>query len=197
MTALILFLKKWIFYALGFTVVLMLVFIKGCNHGKKLVKCPTITTTTVVVHDTVVHSIVDSFPYYIQGETKTIYVDVPANVDTAFILREYFATHEFNRIWQDSLVEVTLKDFISQNKPVDNVFNYKIKRPQQITYTTVDNSILFNKYLYVGGSVPINDVKMSGLGLFAAFPTFLIGGQYIPASKGFTVTGAFKLIKFK
>lgn len=199
MTTLIAFIKKWIFYALGFMILLMLVFIKGCNHGKTLVKCPTITTNTVIKHDTIIHNIVDTFPYYIVGATKIEYRTdtVYKNIDTIAVVRDYFSTHITDNRFQDSLVQVDLKTYISENQLKHSVFKYKILRDQSVTYTTVDNSVNYSKYLYVGGSIPVKDVKYTNFSLFYAFPAGLVAAGYNPYLKSIQVTGGFKLIKFK
>jgi hypothetical protein len=199
MTALILFIKKWIFYALGFMIILMLVFIKGCNHGKTLVHCPIITTNTVIKHDTIIHNIVDSFPYYIQGKTKIVYQTdtIYKNIDTIAVVRDYFSTHITDNRFQDSLVQVDLKTYISENQLKHSVFKYKILRDQSITYTNVDNSTNYSKYLYIYGSAPVINVKYYDVGLFYAFQSGLIGLGYNPYLKSVQVTGGFKLIKFK
>jgi len=197
MTAIIAFLKKWILYAIGLIFIILIVFIKGCSYGKSRVVCPTIITGTTLKVDTVTHYVYNIWPWYVQGEKEVIEVPIPTVVDTAFILRDYFAKHVFNREWKDSLLAVQMIDTISRNKPVGNAFSYKILRPQSITYTTVDNSVHYAKYLYVGGSIPVNDIKYADFGLFYAFPAGLVGAGYNPALKSVQVTGALKLFKFK
>jgi hypothetical protein len=178
--------------------VLSMAFIKGCQYGKQQVHCPDITTETIYVHDTVTHRIVDRFPYYI-SHTDTIIelVQYPAKIDTAEILKDYFATHVIDRYWQDSLIRVDLKDYITQNKPGKNVFKYNILRPQTITHTTVDNSVTYNSYLYVGGSVPINKFDYSSIDLIVAFPKWVVGAGYMPGQNSFAIKGGVKLFQFK
>jgi len=199
MTALILFIKKWIFYALGFMVLLMLVFIKGCNHGKTLVKCPVIVTGITAKVDTVTHYIYNIWPWYISGEDSIVYKHdtIQAKVDTLAILRDYYALHFSKKQWRDSLLEVNLDMMITENKFYPQEFGYKILRPQTIINNSVDNSTNYSKYLYIGGSVPVKDVKYTNFSLFYAFPAGLVGAGYNPYLKSIQVTGAIKLIKFK
>jgi hypothetical protein len=149
--------KKYIIIIVAFISLIAITYISGCQRGKKLKQCPQITSETVYIHDTVTHFIYDIYPAYIEGKEKIIYIDVPAKVDTALILKEYFAQHIFNRKWQDSLLAVNLVDTISQNKPVGNLFSYKILRPQTIVTNTIDNSVHYTKYLTFGLDLPISN----------------------------------------
>ena len=80
--------------------VMFVCFVSGCNYHKKRFKCPEITTNTIIIHDTLIHEIVDSFPYYVQNWDTIIYTDtIIQPVDTAEILRDYFALHVYNRHW--------------------------------------------------------------------------------------------------
>lgn len=181
-------------------------FIGGCQYGKSGIKCPEITTTTVYKIDTVVKTIVDRYPYYIIGKDSIIHDTIPRIVDTALILKDYFDTHVYNRNWNDSLINVDIKDFISENKPMHNVFSYTIKRPQQIIYNTVDNSVSYSRSIYMGLNVPIRhdpnytlpvDVMNVGIEGFYTFKTGYVGLEYVPEVKGINIKLGAKVIKFK
>jgi len=199
MTELINFLKKWCFYALGASIILMLVFIKGCSYGKSHKICAEIVTHTVILRDTITHRIIDKVPYYIQGKTQIVYKTdtIFKNIDTIAVVRDYFSTHITDNVFQDSLLQVFLTTYISQNELKHSIFKYKILRPQEITTVTQDNSTNYSKYLYAGGSVPVNDLKYASVSLFYASQRALIGCGYVPALKGLQVTGAIKLFSFK
>jgi hypothetical protein len=181
-------------------------FIGGCQYGKSRKICPQITSDTVLVHDTITRTIVDRYPYYILGNDSIIYDTIPRIIDTAAILKDYYATHIYNRNWNDSLINVDIQDYVSENKPIHNVFSYTIKRPQQIIYNTEDNSITYDRFIYVGLSVPIRkdpnytipvDVMMVGIEGFYTFKTGYVGLEYIPEVKGINIKAGTKLFKFK
>jgi hypothetical protein len=207
MTNIIAFLKKWIFYLLGLTVLLLLVFMKGCSYGKTRVKIPTFTTNTVTVHDTVIHEITDTFPYFIQGKTQIIYRTDTfyIKVDTPAVVKDYFSTHVTDNRFQDSLVIVDLKTYISENELKHSVFRYKILRDQSITYTNVDNSTDYARYVYLGASLPVYPAKVNGIsninfvslnGLYA-FKKGYVELNYQPYTKIFTLGTGIKLFQFK
>jgi len=171
-------------------------FIVGCQYGKSRVKCPTITHDTTYIHDTVTHVIIDTFPYYIQGKDSIIYQDVPQNVDTALILKDYYAKHIYPRKWENDTLKVVLSDTISQNKSIGNLFTYKIKTPFITTINNIDNSVTYDKYVYIGGSSDLH--KRVSLEATFAGPKSLLGVGYSITSPNYIeARAAFTLFKFK
>jgi hypothetical protein len=171
-------------------------FVGGCQYGKSRVHIPPVTNTVVIKPDTVVHHIYDIWPWYVQGKDTTIYRDSIIPVDTAAILKDYYALHTYNRMWQDSLLQVNLTDVITENKSIDNIFDYKLLKPFTTNITNVDNSITYNKYIYVGLDVPIKSVKNSSFEIWHAFPKGYFGLGYGPYD-GFSIKGGVSIIKFK
>jgi hypothetical protein len=173
-------------------------FIGGCSWHKKYRPCPEVFTHTVILHDTVIHHIKDTVPYYIVRRDSIVYRDtVFQDIDTAAILRNFYALHYYTRTWEDSLLFAKSEDAISQNEFVDNKFSYKILRPQSITYTTVDNSISYSKYLYAGVSIPIKDIKYADLSLSYAFRRGFVGVGYSPMQNGFSLKTGLTIIKIR
>lgn len=178
-------------------------FVSGCNYHKKRFKCPEITTNTVIIHDTLIHQIVDTFPYYISHTDTVIYTEtVIQPVDTAAILRDYFAVHIYDRDWlgmegNDSILTVSIKDSISQNRSIGNEFTYRILRPQTITNTTQDNSIHYNSYLYGGLDLPLPNLEYASVDVLYAFSRGYLGFGYIPLQKGLSIKGGVKIAKFQ
>jgi hypothetical protein len=190
--------QKYIYGILAFLCVLLIVFMKGCSYGRDHKKCPEVITNTIVVHDTVTHEIVSTYPHYINHTDTIIYVDtVLQKVDTLKILADYFSLHVSDNRWSDSLLTVDLKTYISENKLKNSVFKYKITRPQTLITNLVDNSIHYNKYLYAGGSIPVKDIRYAAFSGFYAFSRGLIGLGYNPYLKSVNVTGAIKIAKLK
>lgn len=199
--------KTYLIIVAVIIVALFSAYIGGCQHGKKL--CTTdIVTNTVIVHDTLIHQIVDTFPYYIQGEERIIYRDTGTYhvVDTAYILRDYFATHITDNIFQDSLLKVDLQMHISENQLMHSVFKYRILRPQEIINTTVDKSVHYYRYVYFGTGLPvypfksnnnisnINYIQLEGI---YAFPKGYVRAGWQPYTKQFNLSAGVKIFKFR
>jgi hypothetical protein len=180
-------------------IMFLLTFMKGCQYGKAHKICPQIETKTVIKHDTIDHYIPNYVPWYIAGKDTTIYKDklIPAKVDTQAILKDYFAQHIYDRFWRDSLIQVDLKDMITQNNAYPQKFSYKILRPQTIINNTQDNSVHYASYLYLGGSVPINKFDYSSIDLTLALPKWSAGLGYMPGHNTFVIKGAIKIVAFK
>ncbi len=190
--------QKYIYYILAFLFFMLIVFMKGCQYGKQHKKCPEIITNTVIIHDTVTHEIVSTYPHYINHTDTIIYIDtVLQDVDTAAILKDYFATHISDNRWQDSLVIVDLKTYISENKLKNSIFNYRILRPQTITVNTVDNSIHYNKYLLLGLNVPLKDKNYETIECTFVAPKWYAGAGYMPNIKSFTAKAGINILRFK
>jgi hypothetical protein len=176
-------------------------FIVGWKTHSKYRPCPTITSDTILIHDTITHTIVDSFPYYVATLDTIFFPDtILQSIDTAKILKNYFATFIYNREWKDSLVNVTIEDYISQNRPIHNNFSYKILRPQTIINNNIDNSITYNRYFQVGISDQINDYKNLSLNAQFIMPKWYVEYEYIPNINTHTIgvgVTVFKLRKVK
>jgi hypothetical protein len=193
-------LKKNLAFILGgiFLFCMVACFVSGCRYHKNRHPCPepTIVTNTVILHDTVTHTITQD--HYIQNTDTIIYTDtIIQPVDTAAILRDFFALHVYSRNWTDSLLTVDLRDTVTQNKFLQNEFKYRILRPQTIINTTVDQSIHYNKYIYIGATVPIKDLRYAEFDVLGAFKGFYIGTGYIPQLKSLSFKGGLTLFKFK
>lgn len=194
--------KNLAFILCGLAIFIMaLCFVSGCNYHKNHFKCPEITTNTVILHDTIIHQVIDTFPFYIVKRDTIIYTDVIIQpVDTAAILQNYFALHVYDRKWygldsltKDSLLYVNIHDTITQNRSIGNKFQYKILRPQTITYNSIDNSVLYAKYLYAGLDIPFYNAEFSELSLLFAFKRGYIGAGYAPMARGFSLKTGVKL----
>jgi hypothetical protein len=189
---------KWVKYALVglFLCVLAGFWFWGYKSYPKLKPCPQIVSNTVILHDTIIHRIVDTVPYYIVRRDSIIYRDIIfKDIDTAAILRNFYAIHYFTRTWEDSLLSAKSEDAISQNEFVDNKFTYRILRTQSITYTTVDNSVVYNKYILLGLNVPIQDYQSAQIEAIFVMPKFYLGAGF--GTKGLSVKAGGTLFKLK
>ena len=69
---------------------------------------------------------------YIPGPIQTIETTIPAQVDTAAILKEFYAKHIYKQTLGDSALSVDLTWIIFKNSLDSLGFKYKILRPTQI-----------------------------------------------------------------
>jgi hypothetical protein len=161
---------------------------------------PDVVIDTITEYDTIEHHIISQVPYYIvkvdtilKSDTIIIHDTIQTIDATAAIIQAYFSVYNYKRVWEDSLLKVTLSDVVSQNKILDSDFSYKIMKPQ----TIINNTISYSRYLYLGGTVNIPEAKGSSLGVFFASKRMLIGSGYIPYQKGVSLTGSFTIGKFR
>lgn len=167
----------------------------GYSTYPKLRPCPEASVDTVYVWDTVTYLIPDTIPYYIIKHDTIYYTDtIPADVDTAAILRQFYAEHTYTRTWQDSLLSVTLKDVISQNTPVSNVFTYKILRPQTVI-TNVTNNYSYGRYITLGADIPLRDLKYVNLEALYITPRWYAGVGYNAGLKSPTIKVGAPILK--
>lgn len=172
----------------------------GAWGGYHLKKCPAISTNTVHVYDTVLKEIpVVKNHYLIKFDTIVYEKNVPVlltKADTLKILSDFYAQYFYTRNYSDSLLDVTQRDMVSQNKISAVSFKYKYKGATTIVNNSVDNSIHYNKYIYLGMSTLLKDPKYTFLNLTYAGPKWDIGVGYNP-TYGFQVQAGIKLFNFK
>lgn len=198
--------KNWIIIVLSL-IILTGVFFLGYSrypvwHKQEVAKCD-----TIILHDTVIHTIIDSFPYYKLRVDSIKYKDpkwmdsvIAANIKDTLGLEsffnDYYALHYYNRSWNDTLIEISIGDLITENKPTHNNFSYRFLKPIEVhTTTTIVNN--YSKYIYLAGSVSLPDSKYSNFGLYGAFPKTIFGLSYMPFNPGVMATIGIKIIKIK
>ena len=179
---------------------ILLLFAVGFFAGYKVYptmhKCPQMTQDTLYVYDTTTYVIPDTIPYYIIKYDSIIYRDtVFKDVDTAAILKDYYAEHYYTRYWSDTLLLVTQHDVLSQNKFLESEFTYKLLKPRQIIFNT-NYVTIYSRYLYFDIELPFKDFKYSTTGMTYAFPTGQAGVGYNWGLKSLTVKGGIKIKKW-
>ena len=186
--------KAWT-YAV-FALILIGIFYFGYRIHARFNPCPEIKTDTVYVIDTVERTIVDRIPYYIQRTDSVIFRDtVFKNVDTLAILRDYFAIHYFTRIWEDSLLKVTIDDAVTENELIHNIFRYQILRPQQVIENIL-NMAPRTRTIYAGLDLPIAEPKYLEVEAIVAWPRLYFGAGYSPGMKSLTIKAGTKIFNF-
>ena len=162
----------------GMVLLLLLCEYVGYTIYPKVHPCPEHTSDTLYVYDTVEHHIIDTVPYYIVKTDTVIYRDtVFKDVDTAEILKDYFALHVYERLWLDSTLKVTLLDTISQNKPQGNTFTYQLLKPQT-NVTNVTNIYNYTRYITAGLDIPLKDFSYVNLEILYVSPKWYGGVGY-------------------
>lgn len=195
---------KTILSAVIAAVLLALSFMGGCQYHLKTNPLAEASHDTTWIYDTMPHQMPTVPPGYIIKHDSIKYRDqkwmdsvlLASKIDTAAILANYFMLNYYTREWEDSLLYAKSEDVITENKFVDNVFTYKIKRPQTVINNVVNNTN-YSSYLYTGFSLLTSDYKYSSFNVYFANKNILAGFGYIPYSKGVNVTLGLKLIKFK
>jgi hypothetical protein len=158
---------------------------------------PEVVTDTIIKVDTVEYTIRDTVPWYVVLKDTIFLRDtIPKIVDTAAILRDYYALHSYYRVWEDSLLRVELNDVISENKSVDSWFMYEILRAQTIINKS-EISYSYTRYLYAGLTLPFMDAKYTDLHLLYAFSKGYIGAGYMAYLRSPTVSIGVTIAKFK
>ena len=96
------------------------------------------TTNTVTVHD-----------------TSYIPQPIPARVDTAEIMKDYFAIRsEIDSMHQDSSYNAVLHLKISQNHVIERLFSLQNIRPKEYITTTIDKPLPpLKRKIFIGGNV--------------------------------------------
>lgn len=175
------------------TIVIIFSFTVGYQTYPKW-NTPDVVNDTIWKVDTVEHTIVDTFPWFVTKRDTVIYRDtVPADIDTSAIIKEYLSVRYYTRQWQDSSVIITVDDAVSENRLIDQSLRYEITRPQSIINVT-ENKYSYSRYLYAGLQT---DMKTASVSLFYADKRALYGLGYDPFNKRINLTTGIKIGKFK
>ena len=173
-------------------------FIGGCQYGKAHKQCPVIRVDTLIKIDTITHIIHDKYPEYIMVHDTVFQTGyIAEKIDTQAILKDYYSVHVYGRHWEDSLIVVDVQDRISQNMPISNSFSYKILRPEISINNSVDNTTTYNRYVSVGLTVPVSDIKYSELKMLFNTDKWYAGIGYMSQINSFTIHGGVTILKFK
>jgi hypothetical protein len=138
---------------------------RSCS-GNKTIPEPKIITETVIEWDTVV---VEKIQYVPKWRTKvtTIHDTVLVDVDTAFILNDYYSTYAYtDTLDLDSLGNIVINDTISKNSILFRDVQPNIFIP---TITVTNTSYIYQREFFGGisvGSTPTAIQNINGELLF-------------------------------
>jgi hypothetical protein len=164
-------------------ILIVLLLLQGWYYRNSTPVEPTIITKIETKWDTITIQSLEYVPKLVDRvitKYETVYkVDsIPVNVevDTAGILKEYFAKNVYvDKIVLDTFGSVTLIDTISQNKIYSRKYTSDILPPPN----TITNNIYINdKGFYAGGSLGINQKMLHS-----------ISGEILYKTKNSTIFG--------
>jgi len=117
--------------------VVIIILMKEC---KRCPTCPEPTTTVIHTRDTVWDTIRLTSVVYKPLPKETIWVEVPADIDTNEILKRYYAKLYYEDILKDDTsAYIFIKDTITQNSIYTREWEFINRRPTIINTTTTIN----------------------------------------------------------
>jgi hypothetical protein len=164
-------------------ILIVLLLLQGWYYRNSTPVEPTIITKIETKWDTITIQSLEYVPKLVDKvitKYETVYkvdsVLVNVEVDTANILKEYFAKNVYvDKIVLDTFGSVTLIDTISQNK----IYSRKYTSDILIPTNTITNNIYINdKGFYAGGSLGINQKMLHS-----------ISGEILYKTKNSTIFG--------
>jgi hypothetical protein len=126
-------------------------------------------------------------------ETHT--VEIPAQVDTLAILKDYFSTHHYEQEFKNEDLRGTVSSTISQNRILNQKLDYKWLKPISTTETTEKTTVISPRGFYGGAFVNANSLRV-GIGPQISYLTrkeILISAGYDLLQKSIHVGTQFKL----
>lgn len=188
-----------------FVLLLAGVFFGGYKYHSLRNPCAENRRDTLYIYDTGKKVIRDTVPWYTVRKDSIKYRDqkwmdsvIAANrVDTSAILADYYAIHYYSREWfdPDSTIKVMAEDAISENEIIDNVFSFRLLKPQ--TVNIINNTSVYSRYVTAGLDIPFGDKR--GVEIEAAYvmPKYYIGAGYVPRDKSISIKAGVVLWKLK
>lgn len=187
---------KGVFSAIAALLVIALCLVSGYKYHAYTHPVTT-TTDTIMVYDTITHVIpVTEYVYKVDTVYYPEIVEIPADVDTALILRDYFAIYAYERSWSDSTVFVNFSDTLSRNRIIgSSLLSYKLLKPQTtiINKTEITN---YSSYLNIHASSDFG-VQYPEIGISFVGRRYSVGAEYAIRQEAFKLSLGYNIIKFK
>lgn len=175
--------------------ILVTIFLLGISVGKNL-QNPTVTNVTKVDTifriDTTIYTIVNKPTQVIK---EIVYKSLPVVVDTQAILKDYYAYHPVQRIWNNDSIVICLNDTLTQNKVLNSEISYSYKVPC-ITIIK-ENTITIQPKSFVSLDIIATQKNDLGFCLNYNFPNHSYGIYYDPFIHNVGFKLGFKLFNVK
>ena len=168
----------------------VILLMRSCD-GKSSPVEPTVITKVEVKYDTIVKIVPEYVPKWykkIEYSVDTLLVEKP--IDTAAILKDYFATYVYEDVQKLDSLTLTIKDSVSQNKIASRSISYELLyQTKTITKETYLNNREFywgldikggiNQLNYLGGNILCKTKKKNiygiGIGVNQQFQPVISG----------------------
>lgn len=171
----------------------VILLMRSCDRKSSPVE-PTVITKVEVKYDTIVKIVPEYVPKWykkIEYSVDTLLVEKP--IDTAAILKDYFATYVYEDVQRLDSLTLTIKDSVSQNKIASRSISYELLyQTKTITKETYLNNREFywgldvkgrlDQLNYVGGNILYKTKKKNiygiGIGVNQQFQPVISGQLY-------------------
>lgn len=178
-------LKPYITYLLLLAIILLLIL----NMCRKSTEPITVNVNKEVknYYDSTTKTIA---PVIMPTMTSYCLVPVPIDVDTAQILKNYFAIHTYTQSIEDTMIKAVITDTISQNRITGRRFDYRLVKPirtvESYTFTQRYSGIYAGAYASFGkssagfglqGSYLFKSGKQAQIGYDLINKSIFVGGQ--------------------
>lgn len=159
----------------------------GYTIYPKLNPLPETKTDTVLLHDSIWITFNNDQPYSLKPDS-IIHIDsIPSFVDTAAILKDYFAEVYYNKQFRDSNIVISDSIMITMNRLKANHIRYKWLKPIQIVTNVTNNNTFYTSYLSFGLDVPFYDPKLTEIASLLTMKKGSIGIGFVPYNQQFNL----------
>ena len=169
----------------------------GYTYYPKRNPCPVIASDTVIIHDTMT--------YTLKPDTITVYkivhhsdtVQIPADIDSAAILKEYYSTFTYQ--WQQADTNIVIDGLttITENRITDNSLQYHWLQPATIVNNIPQKINSYSRYLTIGVDIPIQSMSYAEIEALYVFRRGYLGAGYTPKLRSFNFKIGIPIIHFK
>lgn len=144
--------------------ILIIILLRMCQGKPNPNKTPDpeIITITKIEYDTIREKVTEYVPKWRDRKLPpdTVYKD--KDVDTAAILKDYFAEYTYNDTIDHDTVKIFINDVLTENKIASRSIEYEILYPTK-TITTIEKHYINNREFYIGPHLGGTVTGQSGL----------------------------------
>ena len=149
--------------------VLLIILMRMCQGPKPVPDKPKVTVIESIKYDTIYNEITKYVPKWTERKLPpdTVYRDV----DTAAILKNYFAEYTYNDTIDHDTVKIYINDKISKNRIASRDVKYKILYPTK-TVTIIEEHYINQREFYIGprlGATVSGQPGLSFIGIESIF----------------------------